>query len=528
MLKRLLIITFLFLHLQANETNLSAVTYSFSGGRFGDNLVAYCHAKWVSYKYGVPLLYKQFPYSDQLCMHKNEKHYNSNFQKYSKNISIDKLKRLHINKDVGILYNVPYFPESHFQLTFPQYSFYFPINWEDQGFIKELRESIKPLNQLNYEINIPKNHISIAVHVRKGTGFDISSIAEFEFLSLHNPLSCPPDSYYIEQIKKLAEIFNNKSLYVYIFTDHTNPSDIIDAFKNEIDDENIIFDCRTTENAQHLNVLDDFFALTKFDCLIKPDSNYSLMASKIADFRIIISPWSSVFKNGEVYINEVKVEDKLGEYTHIPNETGKITKEFIQKYLPDNPVILDAGAYNGNDPIEMATMWPDATIHAFEPCPNTYEKLVKSTASFTNIHCYKLALSDKKGSQKLYVSSGEHEISSSLLQPKEHLRYYAYVNFNDQIDVQTTTIDKWTTENNISKIDMLWLDMQGMEFLALKASPDILKTVNVIFTRITSVELYQGVQLFPEFKRWLEMQGFKFIKEEWVNAIEGNALFVRI
>ncbi|HEV7737800.1 MAG TPA: hypothetical protein VGO47_10580, partial [Chlamydiales bacterium] len=59
------IITFsLFLHsLCANPDSTQAITYEFSGGRFGDNLLAYFHAKWVSYKYNIPFFYKEFPYS---------------------------------------------------------------------------------------------------------------------------------------------------------------------------------------------------------------------------------------------------------------------------------------------------------------------------------------------------------------------------------------------------------------------------------------------------------------------------------
>ncbi len=48
----------------------AAVTYDFSGGRLGDNLISFSHVLWASYKYEVPLLYRSFKYSDQLQLHK--------------------------------------------------------------------------------------------------------------------------------------------------------------------------------------------------------------------------------------------------------------------------------------------------------------------------------------------------------------------------------------------------------------------------------------------------------------------------
>ena len=50
----------------------SYITYEFFGGRFGDCLLSYLHAKWLSYKYQLPLLYKPFKYSSDLCLDAKE------------------------------------------------------------------------------------------------------------------------------------------------------------------------------------------------------------------------------------------------------------------------------------------------------------------------------------------------------------------------------------------------------------------------------------------------------------------------
>ena len=58
-----------------SSVKAAGVTYTFSGGRFGDNLISYLHAKWVAYRAGVPLLYKPFGYSGMLVMDEEEERF---------------------------------------------------------------------------------------------------------------------------------------------------------------------------------------------------------------------------------------------------------------------------------------------------------------------------------------------------------------------------------------------------------------------------------------------------------------------
>src|SRR5665213_983093 len=59
-----------------------AVTYEFSGGRLGDNLLSYLHAKWISYRHQIPLLYKPFKYSDKLMLDTNEIRFDLSTKKF--------------------------------------------------------------------------------------------------------------------------------------------------------------------------------------------------------------------------------------------------------------------------------------------------------------------------------------------------------------------------------------------------------------------------------------------------------------
>lgn len=204
----------------------------------------------------------------------------------------------------------------------------------------------------------------------------------------------------------------------------------------------------------------------------------------------------------------------------------------VKPYLPENPIILEAGAYDGTDSLFMNRHWPRAQFHIFEPVPELYQKLVIKTASHSNMHTYKFALGDYTGSATFYISEfankpGIPSESSSLLKPKEHLIHAPHVLFNTEITVPIATIDDWAEEHNVDAIDFMWLDMQGYELNALKASPKIMKTVKAILTEVEFVEAYEGQYLFDDVKDWLEEQGFTMIARNFYCDWFGDALFVR-
>lgn len=209
-------------------------------------------------------------------------------------------------------------------------------------------------------------------------------------------------------------------------------------------------------------------------------------------------------------------------------ETAEISKHIIKDYLSDYPVIIDCGAFNGSDSVEFAKLIKTASIHSFEPVTELYLDLKKRTKRYKNIHTYNIALADKDGSMDFYVSNGASTASSSLLEPKEHLNDHPDTVFTNKITVTTRALDSWAAENNIKKIDMLWLDMQGFELKMLKASEAILNSVTVIHTEVSTRETYKGVESYNEYRAFLESKGFKVVIEAIPEGWDmGNVLFVK-
>jgi hypothetical protein len=291
----------------------SAVTYTFSGGRFGDNLVAYCHAKWISYLYKIPLLYRPFAYSDQLMMHVLEEPFSQErVGNYAKIVNIGQVTSYTIEPDSNTLYIIPYFSDSIIERNYSWFFFYFPTSWNDKGFKQELRKMICPRVPLRV-IQPPAQCISVALHVRVGTGFDIRSLEDYpkQTAEGNSQLKFPPFSYYHAQLKRVVDMFPEDTIYVYVFTDHTYPQEIVDAFEKELNCSRVCFDYRKNTVNPQAHVLEDFFSMTQFQCLIRPDANFSFVASRISDYELQISPWRCVQVNSEFIMRQIVINDVI-------------------------------------------------------------------------------------------------------------------------------------------------------------------------------------------------------------------------
>jgi len=206
----------------------------------------------------------------------------------------------------------------------------------------------------------------------------------------------------------------------------------------------------------------------------------------------------------------------------------------IKQYLPENPIIIEAGAYDGRETLRIAKLWPHASIHTFEPVPELFEKLKANTAHLPHVHCYQMALSDATGTATLHISEnptkpGRASQANSLLKPDKRLELSPLI-FPHTIQVPTITIDDWAAQHTIDHVDFLKLDVQGYELNIIKSSPRILQSVKVILTEVEFVQAYQGQYLYADVKSWLESHGCTMIGKDFTHDIDwffGNALFVR-
>lgn len=284
----------------------SYITWEPNGGRFGDNLLSYSRAKWLSYKFNIPVLYLPFKYSDQLMIHEQEAIYTLELA-----YEFDHIIRIPDKKKYQLLPNNNTLYISHWGADVT-------IDWFDQTFIEDLKKNIYPRTPVQ-KVAIPENCISIAAHVRNGGGFSADTQQEKE----RCPLRFVPDQFFIDQIARISEMFPEQSLYVYIFTDHTDPKQLKKKFKAALNNPYITFGYREQDNAHNANVLEDFFSMMDFDCLIRPGSHFSRFVQRLGNNKVVIYPESVKKIHGKQVIDVVTI--KTRKHTGERWKTKKVT-----------------------------------------------------------------------------------------------------------------------------------------------------------------------------------------------------------
>lgn len=208
-----------------------------------------------------------------------------------------------------------------------------------------------------------------------------------------------------------------------------------------------------------------------------------------------------------------------------------IAYEAIARHVPPEPVIVEAGAHDGTNTVEMARFWPTATIHAFEPIPSAASVVRAKVAPFgQRVRCHQLGLGAANAEIEMHVSgdgsSGSCQSSSMLAPTDAQLREFPGIRFGVRQRVTMTTLDAWAASAGVETVDFMWLDMQGYEMEALAGATRLLPRVSAIHMEVCNVRLYEGAPLYPEVRRRMAAHGFRPAIEAFFR-VSGNVLFVR-
>lgn len=204
-------------------------------------------------------------------------------------------------------------------------------------------------------------------------------------------------------------------------------------------------------------------------------------------------------------------------------------------------ILFDIGACEGEDSLRYARLFPNARIFSFEPLPANQRSIRRHFQRHEASRCelVPLALSDKNGTARFHVSSGEpsHKFhgedwnygnkSSSLLPPKSRDPMHGWIEFKEEIEVPTQTLAAFCASRGIGKIDFIHMDVQGAELLVLKGAEGMLPGISAVWLEVSDQALYEGQPLRPEIRRFMGARGFALANES-MNGIEGDHLYVNL
>ncbi len=176
-----------------------------------------------------------------------------------------------------------------------------------------------------------------------------------------------------------------------------------------------------------------------------------------------------------------------------------------------NPVVFDVGANVGQTARTLRLLFPAATIHSFEPFPESYDVLCLSLGGDPRAHAHNLALSDTTGSSQFNVN--RNKATNSLLSSDPEATRFRGDNLRTetQIKVSTQTVDDFCREQNIPHIDILKLDVQGGEYAVLQGAGRMLSTqsIDLIYMEMIMGPAYIGQRSFIEYLTFLDSYRYR-------------------
>lgn len=166
-----------------------------------------------------------------------------------------------------------------------------------------------------------------------------------------------------------------------------------------------------------------------------------------------------------VEIEEIKLfvdptDEAIGKLFLVHTRYEPVETDLIKSLLQSGNVFVDIGANIGYySLVASRCVGASGKVYSFEPAPSNFSFLLKNIQenNSQNIIATMKAIAEKKGILQLFMDehlSGGHQIFNSGM--KTH-----------SVDVDTISLDEFF-ENEKTPIDLLKIDIEGAEMLALK------------------------------------------------------------
>jgi FkbM family methyltransferase len=173
-------------------------------------------------------------------------------------------------------------------------------------------------------------------------------------------------------------------------------------------------------------------------------------------------------------------------------------------------VIYDIGAANGIVSSCFAKLANVAVVEAFEPIPEVYNELLKTTKTYSKIRCHNIALGKTEDSLPMYIN---HQTdTSSFLQMDDFLfEEFPGIEINKVINVPIFQLDGYVKKHNLTSPNIIKIDVQGYEMNVLEGGIETIVQAKYCVLEMSLQPLYKDSPLFDDIYRFMHQLGFKLI-----------------
>lgn len=163
----------------------------------------------------------------------------------------------------------------------------------------------------------------------------------------------------------------------------------------------------------------------------------------------------------------------------------------LNNILPSivNPVVIEVGAHIGTDTERIVKLLQRPfTYLAVEPDNRNFESLHKICEKY-GVILIPAAISERTGLVKFWKSTTKPDFNS-LKKPIKNVTRPKGTEF-EPIKVQSFTLDKLAELYQLSRVDLLWMDVQGAELEVIAGAKETLRKTHYLYTEC-QVGRYEG------------------------------------
>lgn len=199
-------------------------------------------------------------------------------------------------------------------------------------------------------------------------------------------------------------------------------------------------------------------------------------------------------------------------------------------------VCFDIGSRDCIQSRELLSNFKESTVYAFECNTQTLSKCYDIASKSNNkIIVVPKAVNEFNGMTKFYqidptttVTSWQDSNpgASSLFVANGLYEYEKYG--QKEITVSCTRLDTFCKSEKVEKIDIIHLDCQGAELIALKSLSNLIHNVISIHTEVSFKTIYHGQCMFDDIDQFLTIRGFKLINELNRSGWQDDAVYINM
>ena len=191
----------------------------------------------------------------------------------------------------------------------------------------------------------------------------------------------------------------------------------------------------------------------------------------------------------------IKIKSLIKQFFYRDSQLTKDIEYILKKLKFKEPIFCDVGAYKGIWISKYLKKFPNLVAYLIEPYEKSYLYLNKKFKNYENINLFKMGLSNSNEVQKVNINSKSYT-NSFLEFDKDVAKSWKYEQFENlyKEEVRMQKLTDFVKENNIPRINVLKLDVQGYESRVLNGAENLLKNnlVDLIILEIIIIPTYKN------------------------------------